>query len=1731
MIENAPISDSTQITAQDLAAARAMVKAMATGLEANPPAGLEASYVRGFFRRQRAALEALAAQLLAERRARSQATPGLTRAKERAEANLKAMGVLAGLNGRKATAAQRRTLQAYSGWGGLSIKRYQDQFPAGLDVDPRALIDEFYTPVALTDEVGHLVRLLLPTLPKIDGELRALEPSAGIGRFIRSAPGGLVWSAAEFSEISAGILGAMLPKVTLHQGPFEQAFRDTGPYSLVLSNPPYGERGALRQDDPRFKTVKRAQHYFLLRGLAELAQGGLGVFLIPRGFMDGTGTPAIRLRKRVLLEHHLVDAWRLPSDLFPGAKVVTDLVILRARGGKLPAIDDADVSVVDGQWFLDNPHRILGEEVRGKGRFGYEVRGAFTSLGITDLASWAMRPMCSTCVTEHTAPKAKAKTAAKPVDPTSPEGQAIALGHRVSAYLTLVAKPETAQTGADLHLELLDAVEAWISAYGAPDRFKGLRGRRKDPGVAALLSVTSGRSVLPALKTPAHTAPIQIQGSLSETAAYLYARQGRLTVQDLVQAKAGTRADVLRDLVGQGWMLDAEDPARAAKPCAWSLLVPEPQYVAGDLWPRHDRLAELQGDSPEAQIAASQLAMLRKRIGPVSVADIQGLTPRASWLPLKVVRAWLRDDAGMPVALERRGGLLQIKGESYRSLRNTEKAREDSGWTERVLSFLGWANHDLSLFKPPRSKRGDGTMEPLDATRLRRAHQWRDSFSTWLDAHPDAAEVVEHAYNRAYRGWGGLPVYDSKWEAAARWETITPHDYQAATINRMVAQGRGLIAHDVGLGKTYQLLAILSELRQKGLARRPVLAVPNSLAFKWTRDVATVLPDYKVVVIGAKLTRGRGGVERAKTDTARERGQKWAAFKAGLYDLAIITYSVLPRTRMSEDAVAELAGQLEQVQREVTLRKRALADKQKRAEDSTRKKKAPKLTERESAILTEGVKGFVADKLTLPPGQDFDAGITWDELGVDWLGVDESQNFKNLFLIEPREGGVPDYMGNPGDGAQRAWALFFRAAAVRERNGGGGVYLLSATPAKNSPLELYNALLYVAPDLLQRAGLSSSEHFVDRFCRLESREIEDVTGKLKVRQACVAFTNLPELRDLLFQVADYKTAADVGLPLPNPRTHLVSVEPDPKTRVVLADTIAEIEDVEDQRSKLLQQGVGKENPGLINALGLRILGLKMRLSMLGIHPELPRSVREGEDAPKRKRAGRPDKDAAVLEIARERPGLGKIGEVVRRVMQRRDCGHIVFCDYLAAHIWLRAALVEAGMPLERIAILNAPMVPDTNKRQRIAEQFNGTGSPGEPEYKAAAFDVIIANAVAYEGVDLQRRTCAIHHLDLPWEPATVRQRNGRGVRQGNKLGQVDLYYYLGLGTPDRMRLDKIRGKARWMDDLRDSSVAETSNPAAALDDDGYDEFLASHSRDPARARARLEARRGAQRELARARREKGLRALLKGAAGLFARARLLEERPKLSAEDRDKLVGLRAEAEKRLQQVIVAPPSDFPWGSGPKGVAAMARTVGMVVPTETGQVVLFEGMCIRPEGQSVLRFGRIGKNHLGIPAIGWTRGDAAAWRSADLTRLSSFLGNGDATPESRLDCPPPALENRVHAVDRALMRQKLRGLNLHLADDQWLTWWWPAIAEALPETWYGYLDLQVPVRTDAGTQLVKPQRHDSLKGAWVYPPTRAGFQQWLEHLPATDIKWAAARTATRAWWGRSLPRGLFKERS
>ncbi len=677
-------------------------------------------------------------------------------------------------------------------------------------------------------------------------------------------------------------------------------------------------------------------------------------------------------------------------------------------------------------------------------------------------------------------------------------------------------------------------------------------------------------------------------------------------------------------------------------------------------------------------------------------------------------------------------------------------------------------------------------------------------------------------------------------------------------------------------------------------------------------------------------------------------------------------------------------------------------------------------------------------------------------------------------------------MGSAGEGSDRAWQLDFRAEAVRRKTGGVGIVLLSATPAKNSPLEFYNLIQYVDHDAWSRMGIRDPEQFIDRYLKIEMKDVIDTKLDVVKRSAVTGFLNLHELRDVIFRYGEFKTAEEVGLKLPSPRVNPpVQVQMDQEQEQKYADYVAEIEAILEGRSRASRS---------------RVLGLLSRLALVSIHPRLD----EGMDW---KRAAKPDID----------PHSPKLDAAAARVKQIPSCGHIIFADNLAVHQWMRRVLVAEGIPEARIGVLNSETAPSSADRQRIAEEFNGNPDEGiEPKY-----DVVIANAIAYEGIDLQTRTCAIHHLDLPWEPATLQQRNGRGVRQGNRLATIEINYYFALRSADGLRFNLIDGKRGWMVELLQSQARETNNPGAQMEMTP-EEMLLLISRNPEETAKRLSGVRAMREQAAKEKRAVEAARLLRAANTLFRRA---ESRP-----DPEDAARLRREGEERLKALSTVDPEAWPW----LGVAGAVREHNMLVP-DKGACPIYEGMALRLASRygakepDIVQIGRIDGARYG-------RRDAGAlfWTAEDNLERLADLKPDQVLPAMPGTDDPLLVPGASDAVTRKLAGYAgIRALGWEWADDRWLARAWPWFAKQVRDGMVGIVNrnsylrerLLFPVADGRGLQLLRGGALSTHPGQ-LLPPGGEGWRQFLSLAAESAHSPKDLGEIARNWFDRELPKQL-----
>ncbi|MGB1274246.1 MAG: helicase-related protein, partial [Nannocystaceae bacterium] len=1240
---------------------------------------------------------------------------------ERIDANTKALQILATKKTKKNyTASELKALKSYTGWGGLPTEALEK-----LDLLKETPPDEYYTPPAVCAAIGRAVAPLLGELAGADGRIPALEPSAGIGRLITGIDSGtdipIDWTAVELSPVSVQILEAIHPDADVQHMSFEQwiaanVSKMEGRLRLVVCNPPFYNRGATAKLDKDLNYYEPDSFGYFLRR---------GLDLLAPGGLGIFITPKdviqakkyLSLRRTILMRHRLCAAFRLPRNAFAAVNLNTDVLIFRARGGQLTEATPEDMAVIEGDYYTENPEHKL--------KFGEE-----RSIDIP-----LMTPECQAC--EIGSPENC--TNAKPANGSAVE-VAIAFGHRLADLRSRITAKDPIATR--LWPELTRDLEVFRNSKflqargGAPNpwQWKDLQRSKADGADHYIAAFTKNGSMAPWLAEPPELVGYRGKARhVGDQASWLYEINDEqpIELEALMQLhrSVGGKLDKIKmqqHLHAGGWSIASMDRFE-----------PNDAYYSGFLV---DKLQRLQLGTPSLQAQALEL---QDRTRPIPVEDID-LSPRSGWIPVDTLSEWASALLGRSVHLERKQGDI---------VRLTETTSSE------LDSLVSWLNFD-PVFKPsegpkiPSEEDDEFWPRGLARNRIRWQRFWIRHFQAWVGADATRRRHLADAYNHAVRGYHCRPTYPTRTLQSARWgPTIKLHPFQNASVRRLLDQRQGLLALDTGMGKTYVALAVLAAARSRGWATRPVVVVPNSLCWKWLESFQFALPDYRVAVIGARRSKRSSGaaVERlkklraegaitqaqyedglvtSKPDTAKQRSDKWAAFEAAAYDAVIVTTKALEETRVPDEVLEEYMQQ---------------------------------------AVVARAARTL--KKFEIPQGEA--TGPAWI---ADLVIVDEAARYKNLWGPNLNL----KYMGTPS-ASRRALHMHLRGFATRRNNEhGAGVVLLSATPAKNSPVELYSLGDIIDPDLWERAGIFNADQFADRY--IETAIVPTLRTDLDVTvcPAVAGFKNMSELRGLMCRFAEFKVVGDIetDLKLPTPRMHIVDVELDAQQQA---------------KYEIHLHNLGQQLHNRCAALATLV-----KLSLVAVHRNLDEGYGwdnyEGVD-----------------------PHSPKFDEIAKHVVAIKNCGHIVFLQNLAAHRWLAKVLVEAGVPESRIGILNSKST--SAERGRIAKAFNGDDPAVGVQY-----DVLIANEVAYEGLDLQTRTCAVHHGDLPWSPAELQQRVGRAIRTGAKCKVVEVYFYIAEASTDHHRLGMINGKAGWDREINKGDEL-LRNPVAQRFQDPLDVLL------------------------------------------------------------------------------------------------------------------------------------------------------------------------------------------------------------------------------------------------------------------------------------------------------------------
>ena len=1275
--------------------------------------------------------------------------PAGTSKADRRKLNAAAVALLQSKSDAEMTAQDRQVLARYTGTGGIGQS-----------------LNEFYTDPAVAGAMWSM----LANAGFAGGSV--LEPSSGTGVFLHTAPASARVSAVEIDPI-AGRIATILHGGQSHDVTVSSlerfATQDGRKFNAVIGNVPFGLRGSTIKDDK--PDLAAAEQYFVDTALDKTEDGGLVALIVPTGIMDSKTGRAFR--ERTLRHAEFLGAHRLPNTAFEAAHtgVTSDILIFRKRpqdvAGALSTVTQDqlkelgvwDEGFLSGQYFTTGgASNVMGTMEAGwreKAGMGHDITVNGSMDGVAaSLAQWhpampAEYPLTVPKILHHLGDDVGAKRRAvnaalkSPYQTVKPGDTRILNGvryvlqgepprwHRADDELPEAV--DDAQHIAEMiddlaegratdprftRANLIEALDEYVREHGQPSRNRDLRNWLRAPALPLSAGMTSEEHGAHVEATRRRLA--RLLGAVSDDGSYsdlvtgrdrdknevtldtvatkLALEEGSFTVEQLAEAWGkGSREDVLNHLYAL--------PTYALEPDGktWTTM---DSYLSGDLWEKFDAArAMAQHDGLAPEVAAKyvlQMAALEAAIAPQSLEDVE-VQLNSGFITPEDLTAWLRAQYADQIAeypdrvrwqpnaptISFDGALYRVKGTSG----------SDGDLLERFLNRSGVRKDERD------------SLDRLTA-----------EFREWLLG-SDIRARVEDRYNRTYKGFRPRAYSDAPIAIPGLNPALDVNAYHFSGLRWAMEAGKGIVAADVGLGKTGRGLMLARLAKVTGHAKKPTFVVPKSVLAKWVNEAQFWFPGSRVLVIGETYSTDKNGNTISHTDNEETRRIKYHQLLQNEYDFVFISQPAW--NDLDVDPIT----------------------KEKYASDDFWAKRGDAMgnagDKRRNLIRTAYEQALAK--------RDFasrEETVYFNDLGIDMLVLDEGHAYKNLYAARNRFGQNPKFLGGSGL-SNRAQDTFFKSRALREANGGKGVFMLTATPTKNSPLEIYSMLSHIAPEAFERMGIKNGEEFLDRFCEFKEDNIYGVNGKMEEALVTAGFKNLGELRDVMRRYIDRKTAEDVGLniPMADNREHFVDM------------TDAQEAVYQDLRKAAEEASRGDaEGSAHIFSIMDKMGKASMDLTLLG--------EADGRS---------PKVEAAAAEAAKN----------------VADGGQIIFADQIAMHDKIAAALVKAGIPKNKIGIINAKVAASSAARQKISDDFN-----------AGKLSVVIGNtATMGEGMDLQKGTSDIHHLDLPWEPASVQQRNGRGRRQGNKNAAIRIHSYVAKRSFDLYRWQTIAAKRDWQDML------------------------------------------------------------------------------------------------------------------------------------------------------------------------------------------------------------------------------------------------------------------------------------------------------------------------------------------
>ena len=1323
---------------------------------------------------------------------------------------------------RLATPEEQEILSRYVGWGGLAncfeqTSPHYEELKSLLDSEEYAAarassLTAFYTPPVVIRGIYKALAQMGFTQGNI------LEPSCGTGNFLGLLPTDLAGSKAygvELDSISGRIAGQLYQNANISVNGFETVQMPDSFFDVAVGNVPFGDFKVL---DKRYDKHHWLIHdYFFGKTLDKVRLGGIVAFITSKGTLDKENSS---VRKYLAQRADLIGAIRLPDNTFKrnaGTEVTSDVIFLQKRDHITDLdqdwvhLDTDENGIRMNRYFVQHPEMILGDMVMESTRFGPDSAcKAREGEDLSEQLANAIQFLQAEIKPYELEELDEEEDRSIPADPTVKNfSYTIADGqvyYRENSLMHPVEVSVTAENRIRGMIELRECTRRLIEyqTEGYPDEdiaaeqqklnalydsFTAKYGLLNSRGNKLAFSEDSSYCLLCSLEVldeqgnlkrkadmftrrtiRPHVAVTSVD-TASEALAVSISEKARVDMDYMAQLSGKSPEELEKELAGVIYRdircaENPEDILPSLADLSRYPLVTADEYLSGKVRQKL-RMAkaflEVAPDNQKETARRNVEALEAVQPQDLGAGEI-GVRIGANWVPIEVYQQFMVELLTPYGQARSRIRILRAEATGQWSIREKNADRSNvkaitTYGTKRMSAYhileQTLNQRDVRVFDYIEDE--NGKKKPVlnkkeTAIAQDRQELIKQKFAEWVWKDIDRRELLCRIYNETFNGVRPRE-YDGRhirFEGMNPEITLRPHQVNA--IAHILYGGNTLLAHEVGAGKTYEMVAAAMEMKRLGLCTKSLIVVPNHITEQWAAEWLQLYPSANILVA-------------TKKDFETQNRKKFCSrIATGDYDAIIIGHSQFEKIPISvERQQAILERQIEEILAGI---------------EQARAQKAERYTVKQMERTRKSLEARLAK---LNDQSRKDDTVTFEQLGVDRLFIDESHYFKNLFLATKMRnvGGIAQTE------AQKSSDLFMKTQYLDELTGGRGVIFATGTPISNSMVELYTIQRYLQYRMLQEMGLVHFDDWASNFGEtVTAIELSPEGTGYRAKTRFAKFYNLPELMAAFKGAADIQTADMLGLPVPKANFHTEVIKPSEIQKEM-------IKGLAERAEKIHAGGV---DPHVDNMLRITNDGRKLALDMRLIQPLAP-----------------DDPDGKVAVCARN------VFRIWEQTKEKRSA-QLVFCDLstpttdgsFSVYDDLKKKLMDAGIPEEEIAFIHTA---DSEAKKK--ELFS--------KVRSGQVRVLLGSTAKMgAGTNVQDKLIALHDLDCPWRPSDLQQRLGRIVRQGNENEEVEIYRYVTEGTFDAYLYQLVENKQKFI-----AQIMTSKAPVRVADD--VDETALSYS--------------------------------------------------------------------------------------------------------------------------------------------------------------------------------------------------------------------------------------------------------------------------------------------------------------